>query len=214
MRTTNALLKSLDFDFFEVLDSVTIARSRKHITRYYDTAEIGRFPERRKPISLRPKLTTLQNAINYAEIYEQLMLLNLSIYTPTNYILASKLSKYIDLDSERSKSLSQAGREEGIRRLMSINLLKRMESSVHSFKLTVNRIYDQIYDTLELIDNFITGSAINIHEVDDFGDLDLDDQNIDVFNVGKKFTIDLRDMDYLSWQRDLTADLEVLELLL
>ena len=213
-RTTEVLLKRLDFDFFEVLDSVTIARSRKHITRYYDTSEIGTFPERQKPISLRPKLTTLENAINYAEIYEQLMLLNLSIYTPTNHILASKICKYIDLDSEHSRSLSQAGREEGIRRLMSINLLKRMESSVHSFKLTLNRIYDQIYDTLELIDNFVTGSAINIHEVEDFGDIDLDDQNIDIFTVGKKFTIDLRDMDYLSWQRDLTADLEVLELLL
>ncbi len=214
LRTTANLLHSLDFDFFEVLDSVTIARSRKHIQRYYDTSEIGNFPERNKPLFLRPKLTTLENAINYAEIYEQLMLLNLSIYTPSNYILASRLSKYIDLDSEHSKSLSQTGREEGIRRLMSINLLKRLESSVHSFKLTVSRIYDQLYDTLELIDSFITGAAINIQEVDDYGDIDLDDQNIDIFNVGKKFRIDLNDMDYLSWQRYLTADLEILELLL
>lgn len=213
-RTTANLLNSLDFDFFEVLDSVTIARSRKHIQRYYDTTEIGSFPERNKPISLRTKLTTLENAINYDEIYEQLMLLNLSIYTPTNYILASRLSKYIDLDSEHDKRLSQTGREEGIRRLMSINLLKRLESSVHSFKLTVNRMYDQIYNTVELIDCFINGTAINIHEVDEFGDIDLDDQNIDIFSVGKKFSIDLRDMDYLSWQRDLTADLEILELLL
>ncbi len=214
LRTTANLLHSLDFDFFEVLDSVTIARSRKHIQRYYDTSEIGSFPERNRPLSLRPKLTTLENAINYGEIYEQLMLLNLSIYTPSNYILASRLSKYIDLQSEHSQSLSQTGREEGIRRLMSINLLKRLESSVHSFKLTVNRIYDEIYDTLELIDNFITGTAINIKQVDDYGDIDLDDQNIDIFNVGKKFSIDLHDMDHLSWQRYLSADLEILELLL
>ena len=213
-RTTDSLLKKLHFDFFEVLDSVTIARSRKHIQRYYDTSEIGSFPERNKPISLRPKLTTLNNAINYEQIYEQLMLLNLSIYTPTNYILASKLGKYIDLDSEHSKRLSQSGREEGIRRLMSINLLKRMESSVHSFKLTVKRIYDQIYDVLELIDSFQSGTEIAVRDISDFGDLDLDDQNIDIFSIGKKFKLDLRDMDYLSWQRDLQADLEVMELLL
>lgn len=94
-RTTETLLKQLDFDFFEVLDSVTIARSRKHIRCYYNISEIGSFPERNKPISLRPKLTTLNNAINYEQIYEQLMQLNLSIYTPTNYILPSKLDKYI-----------------------------------------------------------------------------------------------------------------------
>ncbi|WP_338013921.1 DEAD/DEAH box helicase [Desulforamulus profundi] len=212
--TTASLLKQLDFDFFEVLDSVTIARSRKHIERYYDTSEIGKFPERNKPISLRTKLTTLNNAINYEQVYEQLMQLNLSIYTPTNYILASKLSKYIDLDSEHSRRLSQSGREEGIRRLMSINLLKRMESSVHSFKLTVRRIYEQIYDTLKSIENFRPGAEVTVREMTDLGDLDLDDQNIDMFNVGKKFKIDLRDMDYLSWQRDLAADLEILELLI
>lgn len=214
LRTTASLLKQLDFDFFEVLDSVTIARSRKHIHRYYDTSEIGSFPERNKPISLRPKLTTLNNAINYKQIYEHIMQLNLSVYTPTNYILPSKLGKYIDLESEHSRRLSQSGREEGIRRLMSINLLKRMESSVHSFKLTVKRIYDQIYETLGLIDSFQSGSEFTVRDVNDFSDLDLDDQNIDMFNVGKKFKIDLRDMDYLSWQRNLAADVEVLELLI
>lgn len=89
-RTTESLLKMLDFDFFEVLDSVTIARSRKHIEKYYDTADIGSFPERLKPISLYPPLTDLRSAINYNEIFEQLMLLNLAIYTPSHYILDSK----------------------------------------------------------------------------------------------------------------------------
>jgi SNF2 family DNA or RNA helicase len=213
-RTTDALLRQLSFDFFEVLDSVTIARSRKHIQRYYDISEIGSFPERNKPLSLRPKLTTLDNAINYEQVYQQLMQLNLSIYTPTKYILSSRLDKYIDLDSEHSRHLSQKGREEGIRRLMSINLLKRMESSVHSFKLTVKRIYEQIYYTLGLIERFRSGEEIAVQEVHDFGELDLDDQNIDMVSVGKKFHIDIKDMDYLSWQRDLTADLEVLELLI
>ncbi len=94
---TDALLRTLDFDFFEVLDSVTIARSRRHIEKYYDTTEIGKFPTRLKPVSLRPSMTDLNSAINYNQIYEQLMLLTLCIYTPSNYIFPSKLSKYIDL---------------------------------------------------------------------------------------------------------------------
>ena len=127
-RTTESLLKMLDFDFFEVLDSVTIARSRKHIEKYYDTADIGSFPERLKPISLYPPLTDLRSAINYNEIFEQLMLLNLAIYTPSHYILDSKKSKYADLfdDEKVNVGFTQANREQGIRRLMAINLTKRM----------------------------------------------------------------------------------------
>ena len=81
-RSTDSLLKSLDFDFFELLDSVTIARSRRHIEKYYNTAAIGKFPERLPPISMQPCLTDLNSAINYSEIYELLMSLNLAIYTP------------------------------------------------------------------------------------------------------------------------------------
>ncbi|GHV14272.1 hypothetical protein FACS1894219_10160 [Clostridia bacterium] len=132
-RTTTALLRMLDFDFFEVLDSVTIARSRKHIEKYYNMDEIGRFPERLKPISLRPKLTDLPSAINYNEIYAELSRLNLAVYVPTGYILESKLGKYVDADV----NINRAGREQGIRRLMSINLLKRLESSVYAFRLTL-----------------------------------------------------------------------------
>lgn len=213
-RTTANLLKQLDFDFFEVLDSVTIARSRKHLQKYYDTSDIGSFPVRNKPISLRPSLTNLTKAINYQEVYEQLMDLTLAIYSPSNYILASKLSKYMDLDSGGKKNLSQIGREQGIRRLMSINLLKRMESSVHSFKLTVQRIFTSYTNTLRQLAEFQAGNNSTVEEKVDSIDFDLDDQNLDVFNVGKKFQIDLRDMDILSFERDLRADLEVLELLI
>ena len=216
-RTTQALLQKLDFDFFELLDSVTIARSRKHIQRYYDTTAIGSFPERKAPISVRPKLTDLTSAINYTEVFEQLNLLNLKIYTPTEYIQPSKLFKYIDPDSKQAKNLSQSGRERGIQRLMSINLLKRMESSVHSFRMTVERIRDYIADTVKMIDDFehgITGSSVKEMRDLSNSEFDLDDQNMDIFNIGKKFRIDLRDMDFISWRRELEADLEVLELLI
>ena len=213
-RTTDALLRTLDFDFFELLDSVTIARSRKHIEKYYDTAEIGKFPERLKPISLRPSLSSLESAINYNEIYVQLMLLNLCIYTPSNYIFPSKLDKYMDLTHNKGANLTQKGREQGIRRLMSINLLKRLESSVYSFSLTLSRIRDLITHTIETIDSFEKfGTAdLDVYEATD-NDFDMDDGNTDYFSVGKKVKIDLGDMDYKSWRAELKQDADVLELL-
>ena len=213
-RTTDALLRTLDFDFFELLDSVTIARSRKHIEKYYDTAEIGKFPERKKPISRRPQLTDLNSAINYNEIYEQLMLLTLCIYTPSNYIFPSKMQKYIDLTHNKGDNLTQTGREEGIRRLMSINLLKRLESSVNSFQLTLKRIKALIESTIKAIDDFeMYGAAdIDMYEASD-SEFDMDDGNTEYFTVGKKVKIELADMDYKSWRTELKADADVLELL-
>lgn len=213
-RTTDALLRTLDFDFFELLDSVTIARSRRHIEKYYDTAEIGKFPERRKPISRRPKLTDLDSAINYNEIYEQLILLTLCIYTPSNYIFSSKMQKYIDLTHNKGDNLTQTGREEGIRRLMSINLLKRLESSVNSFQLTLERIKALIDSTIKAIDDFEKyGKAdIDMYEASE-SEFDMDDGNTEYFTVGKKVKIELADMDYKSWYEGLKADAEILELL-
>ena len=213
-RTTDALLRTLDFDFFELLDSVTIARSRKHIEKYYNTAEIGKFPERKKPISLRPQLTDLNTAINYNQIYEQLMLLSLCIYTPSNYIFPSKMQKYIDLTHNKGDNLTQTGREEGIRRLMSINLLKRLESSVNSFQLTLQRMKALIDNTIEAINRFEKyGNAdIDMYEVAD-SEWDMDDGNTEYFTVGKKVKIELADMDYKTWRTELMADAETLELL-
>lgn len=213
-RTTDALLAALDFDFFELLDSVTIARSRKHIEKYYDTTKIGKFPERRKPISLRPQLTDLNSAINYNQIYEQLMMLSLCIYTPSNYIFPSKMQKYMDITHNKGANLTQTGREEGIRRLMSINLLKRLESSVNSFRLTLERIKVLIDSTIEAINNFEKyGTAdIDMYEASD-SEFDMDDGNTEYFTVGKKVKIELADMDYKSWRTELKADADVLELL-
>ena len=214
-RTTDHLLASLDYDFFEVLDSVTIARSRKHIQTYYDVTDIGSFPKRLKPVSLRPKLTNRKAAINYKEVIELLTALHLTIYTPTVYIQPSKLHKYLD---EKETEKFRMGREIGIQRLMSINLLKRMESSVHSFLLTVKRICDYLYDTSQTIEAFRNGGSGNLDEMTDLSgeaaDFDDDDQNTDFFGVGKKVRIDLRDMDYLSWKRDIDEDIGTLSLLI
>ena len=213
-RSTEALLRTLDFDFFELLDSVTIARSRKHIEKYYDTTSIGQFPARLIPKSPRPSLTDLNDAINYNQIYEQLMLLSLCIYTPTNYIFPSKLSKYIDLNHNKGRNLTQSGREQGIKRLMSINLLKRLESSVYSFNLTLSRILALIKGTIDTINYFEKNGTASIDAVDlSDNDFDIEDSNTDFFTVGKKVKIDLADMDYKTWRTELQQDADTLELL-
>lgn len=213
-RTTANLLRMLDFDFFEVLDSVTIARSRKHIQRYYDTSDVGTFPTRLKPISKNPPLTDLKTAINYNEIFEQLMQLTLSIYTPTLYIFPSQYPKYAEMFGD-DKSLTQAGREQGIRRLTAINLMKRMESSVYSFNLTLIRIKELIEKTIASIDAFDKNESLKLEltDITDMNEFDYDDQDDTLFSVGKKVKIDLADMDYLSWRRSLEKDKEVLDLL-
>ena len=207
-RTTQALLGMLDFDFFELLDSVTIARSRKHIEKYYNTANIGKFPERLKPISVAPCLTKVHTDVNYTQIYEMLSNLYLTIYTPSNYILPSRMDKYADRENI---GLTQRGREEGIRRLMSINLLKRLESSVYSFTVTVERIKRFIEQTIQLIHDYKSGTKVlELVEITQSDDFDGDDQNTDFFGVGKKVKIDLEDMDYVTWLQELEHDVKTL----
>ena len=214
-RTTDKLLQSLDFDFFEILDSVTIARSRKHIEKYYNSEEIGTFPERLSPISKRPSLTDLPNAINYNEIFEQIAMLNLEIYRPSKYIFPSKLEKYQGERRGSGNNLTQTGREEGIRALMSVNLLKRLESSVYSFRLTLERIKDLINETIQSIEDYEEKGIcqLDLLEISNGSDFDMEDQNQDLFTVGRKVKIDLADMDYQSWRRELEQDSETLELL-
>ena len=218
-RTTESLLKMLDFDFFEVLDSVTIARSRKHIQKYYDMADIGSFPTRLQPISKRPPLTDIKEAINYNEIFEQLSLLSLSIYMPSHFIHASKVEKYAELyeDNKVNVGFTQANREQGIRRLTAINLMKRMESSVYSFNLTLTRIKELIENTIETIEEYdnISKVTLDLTDISNIDEFDNDDQNADdLFSFGKKVKIELADMDRKSWKDSLIKDRDILELLL
>ena len=217
-RTTAQLLKELSFDFFEVLDAVTIARSRRHVEKFYDTAEIGQFPERLKPISRRPALTDLGRAITYNEIYELINKLNLAVYTPSDFILPSRRGKYFSSvgDELTFAGKGMAGREKGIRRLMSINLLKRLESSVNSFRLTLSRIEALVASITGQIEKAGKGASTDT-SVDDYdfsGDMDVDDRDADVFIGTKKSKILLQDMDYIAWNHYLQADLETLRLLL
>lgn len=216
-RTTEKLLDMLDFDFFEILDSLTIARSRKHITTYYDTTDIGKFPIRNKPVSIQSPLS--DKGINYQEVAEKLTLLNLSVYSPLNYILPSKVQSYAERYDKKVKSgagtFTQIDRERSLQLLMRINLLKRIESSVDSFGLTIENIKEQIESTIKAIskndDESITGIQVNplSEEIDweaDWGD----EENI----IGSKVKVRVADIDVRRWTEDLSADLSILTELL
>jgi SNF2 family DNA or RNA helicase len=210
-RTTEKLLGMLDFDFFEILDSLTIARSRKHITTYYDTSEIGKFPSRNKPLSIQTAL--VHEGINYVEIAEKLTLLNLSVYSPLNYILPSKVNLYADKYDKKVKSgtFRQQDREKSLQLLMRINLLKRIESSVDSFRLTLDNIISQIKAALSLLQTkgASTFSGIDIDPSDENydWDSDLDDEeNV----IGKKVKVAISDLDKTRWIEDLSSDLAIL----
>ena len=154
-RTAASILNTLDFDFFKVLDSVTIARSRKHIQTFYDTSEIGSFPERLKPISIQCPLTTRPDVIDLNEIFKKLTTLKLAFYAPVNYILASRVEKYqlrYDQEVKGGKStFRQADREKSLQALMTINLLKRLESSVEAFRITLSHLATNYEATLKKI---------------------------------------------------------------
>lgn len=149
---------------------------------------------------------------------EQLTKLNLDIYRPSHYILPSRMEKYAELygDNKVNIGFTQASRELGIRRLMAINLMKRMESSAYSFNLTLRRIKELIDTTIKSIDDYenTVGTTVNLTDISGVDEYDLDDQNSDDFaSIGKKVQIDLADMDRISWRGELAKDQEVLELL-
>lgn len=219
-RTPASIVKSLDFDFIEMLDSVTIARSRKHIEKYYDTSEIGSFPARRPPISHHCPLTQRDDVIGFNRIFEELSLLKLAVYAPISYILPSRLTKYEDLyDTDvqggRGK-LRQADREKSLQALMTINLLKRLESSVESFRLTLKKLKANCLRTLSQIETFRqTKAEAKIEDFSEtFADAEIEDEDFpdpDEMKIGGKIQISLADMDLPRWEHELRADLEVIE---
>lgn len=214
VRSTEALTDSLDFDFFKVLDQVTVARSRKHIQRYYDVSAIGPFPRRNDPVSIYPKLSTLPNSTTYSEIANSLDLLKLAVYIPSHYLLPSARGKYED----KNGNLTTSGRETGVRKLMAANLLKRLESSVSSFRLTLERVFSVMNQCLNTIEVFkaegMASAKVDASSFGDGFDLDYEDADFMDFSVGGKTQFDLHDLDWKSWERDVRDDAQTIEGLL
>lgn len=211
------LMSKLDIDFSILLDNVTIARSRKHITKYYDISEIGKFPTRLKPISYYCDIGKKEDVLAYNDIFNTLMGLNMGVYAPMDYVQASKISKYEEMyDTKIGKStLKQSNRERALQRLMTINMLKRLESCVDSFRITVRKVMEVNQRTLDSILEYEKNKSAISMEFSQISEDDFDDDDFDLTNDSTlgKVKIDFADMDLLSWKRDLQKDIDTLGML-
>ena len=209
-QTTANLLPMLDYNFFNLLNTVTIARSRKHIQTYYDTKDIGDFPDRLKPISIKSDIDINNDFPSLAKVNTMIASLHLAIYSPMLYVLPSKLKYYEKLYDQEVKGgtgkFKQVDREKNIVNLMRVNIFKRLESSVNSFTLTLERILKQIEVMMEALDRE------NEYDLDDDSMSDIDDEYD--YEVGGKIKIKVQDLDALKLREDLMEDQDILETLL
>ena len=211
-RTPSRLVDMLGFDYFKLLDLLTIARSRKHIEKYYGTAETGKFPERRKPINVKADIDLTGEFRSIRELNQEIRRLNLASYAPLRYVLTHKQEAY---DKKYSTELlggkgfwRQVDREESLIHLLRVNVLKRLESSVQSFALTVSRQLRDVEGTLARID----AKGEEVEEIN-IEDVDIDDPAFEGLLVGRKVKVLLSDVDLVRWRQDLIEDRNRLSML-
>ncbi len=212
-RTTAKLLDSLNFDYFKLLDLVTIARSRKHIQKYYDTTDIGKFPQRNKPITLKPDIDTQNSFPPLSEVNKTIRRMTLSAYSPLKYVYPHKQEEYsekYDIDLGNGRVFKQVDRENSLIHLMRVNLLKRMESSINSFSLTVKKLISTNQNIIDLIDNH----SDSTYEEASIIDVDIDSDEYASQLIGNKVKVLISDVDKIRWKQDLQSDLDKLEILL
>ncbi|AQW20957.1 helicase [Lentilactobacillus curieae] len=208
-RTTQNFLDTVNPDYFKLLDMVTIARSRKHIEKYYDTASLGSFPERLKPKTVKPDIDASGEFPNLKNVYESIGRLNMAMYKPLKYVLPVKRRYYEDLYDTKVKdgksAFRQTDREQELGNLIRANLFKRLESSIFSFGLTIDRMVNGIE---EILDNIKASQSndVEMPSITDFDDEDLENA-FDEQSVGTKTKILIGDMDLLQWPQALKEDL-------
>lgn len=213
-RTVDVFIEMMNMDYFKLLDTVTIARSRKHIERYYNIAEIGRFPTRRKPINIYADID-INNEFPALEYINKLIKnLNMSAYSPLKYVLPEKRREYsakYDIQVKGGQSVfKQTDREQALVNLMRVNILKRMESSINSFGMTIAKLLKQIDGLLEKIELKQSEYDADLN----IADIELDDDSYEDILIGNKVKVLLQDMDLIKWQQDLEDDKTKLEELL
>ena len=205
-RTTNNLLDKLNFDYFKLLDLITIARSRKHITKYYNTKDIGKFPERLKPINYKPDIDTLNQFPALSEINKTIRKLTLCAYSPLKYVLPFKLGEYeekYDIETHSGSKFKQIDRENSLIHLMRVNLLKRMESSINSFTLTVEKLLKRNEDLLKMIESHNSSEISEMSIVD----IDIEDDEYADRLIGNKVKVLISDIDKIKWMQDIQNDI-------
>lgn len=213
-RTTARFLDSINLEYFKLLDALTIARSRKHIEKYYDINDIGKFPTRLKPINIKSNIDMYAEFPSMQDVNTTIKKLNLGIYAPVEYILPSQKESYFekyDVEVKDGKSkFTQADREKQLVNLMRVNILKRLESSISAFTITIQNILNTINSALNKIENNSTEYDTDINILD----IDLDDNEYEEMMFGNKVKILFKDIDLIRWKQDLLLDKEKLEWLL
>lgn len=210
----NELMEKLDGQYFRILDMLTIARSRKHIEKYYDTADIGKFPNRLTPITVKPPIDTKNQFKDIGEIYDEISTLTLASYMPLGYVRSDKRDEYeakYDMTTHTGSVFKQVDREQSLIYLMRVNLLKRLESSINSFKLTTEKLIENVTKNLKQVESHMNGEvdeSLSITEVD------IDDTELEDLLIGGKTKVLIQDIDQIRWKQDLKQDKKVLTELL
>ncbi|WP_129597593.1 helicase-related protein [Anaerophilus nitritogenes] len=213
-RTVDTFIEMMNMDYFKLLDTVTIARSRKHIEKYYNVSEIGKFPIRRKPINIYADIDTKNEFPELEYVNKMIKNLNMSAYAPLKYVLSEKRAEYAakyDSKVKNGKSvLKQTDREQSLVNLMRVNILKRMESSIHSFGITISKLLIQIDHLLDKIEKNQFEYDKDIH----IEDIEMDDAQFEDILIGNKVKVLIQDVDSIKWKQDLEEDKIKLEKLL
>lgn len=213
-RTVDEFIEMMNTDYFKLLDTVTIARSRKHIEKYYNVSEIGKFPTRLKPINKKPDIDELGEFPKLEYVNKMIKNLNLATYSPLKYVLPEKQKQYskkYDIAVKGGQSVfKMADREQSLVHLMRVNILKRMESSINSFGITIANLLNQIDATLDKIQRKQYEYSADLS----ITDIDIDDNDLEDLLIGNKVKILLQDMDLIRWKQDLEDDKKKLEELL
>ncbi len=198
-----ALLERLGADFLSLLDTVSIARSRDHIRRYYPdvTKAIGGFPERTQPLNLHPATDT-EGMLSYDDLHHRIGEFQLAVYMPSQYLKdkSGLVKEKADLPFD------QRDRERWLIGMMRVNLLKRLESSVHSFSLTMQRILEKM-DTLDGQIEMSRKRGL----IEDLNALPDDDEEDEEFEVCRRRRYQLDELDIDLWQEDLRKDRRIFQ---
>ncbi len=204
-KTPSKLVEMLGFDYFTLLDHLTIARSRRHVEKYYGTSETGRFPERLPPINIKADVDLVGEFRAIRDINLEIRRLRLASYAPLRYVLPHKQAAYDAKYSTQVRGgegfFRQVDREESLIHLLRVNVLKRMESAVSSFTLTVQRQLKDVEATLAHIESHTD----ELEEID-IADVDIDDPAFESLLVGRKVKVLLSDVDLIRWKQDLIED--------
>lgn len=209
-RTTKSLLETLNFDYFKLLDLLTIARSRKHIEKYYDVTEIGKFSERLRPVNIKADIDIEGRFPALKDINREIRLLNLSAYAPLKYILPHKAEEYsrkYDRKLAGGSVFRQIDREQSLIHLMRVNLFKRMESSIHSFTMTLTKLLGEVDGLIQKIADHGKNGVVEEFDIEQ---IEIEDDSFSPFVVGKKIKVLIQDMDIVRWKQELEEDREIL----